>query len=117
MVGALVLLLGLLGLRLSLQALEQEWRLRTQTAVSLEADQFMGLIDRAVRLAQSVTKLEPPTLDDEQRFQAQAGQLATLAGAGMVAQWAPNGVVRRIAPLKGHEGAIGHDLLNDSTLT
>ena len=113
MVGALVLLLGLLGLRLSLQAQEQAWRLRTQTAVSLEADQFMGLIDRAVRLAQSVTKLEPPTLDDEQRFQAQAGQLATLAGAGMVAQWAPNGVVRRIAPLKGHEAAIGHDLLND----
>lgn len=46
-------------------------------------------------------------------FEALAGQMLDMYGGLSALQLAPNGVIRKIVPLEGHEAAIGHDLLDD----
>lgn len=48
-----------------------------------------------------------------EQFDALANGLLREKGSDVVLQWAPGGVLRRIAPLAGNEAAMGFDLLND----
>ena len=47
------------------------------------------------------------------QFPALAGEMLALSGGTSAIQLAPNGVIRDSVPLKGHEAAIGHNLLAD----
>lgn len=46
-------------------------------------------------------------------FEALATQMLEMYGGLSALQLAPNGVIRQIVPMAGHEAAIGHDLLED----
>lgn len=46
-------------------------------------------------------------------FEALAGQMLEMYGGLSALQLAPNGIIRHIVPVAGHEAAIGHDLLDD----
>ncbi|PKO90348.1 MAG: hypothetical protein CVU18_00870 [Betaproteobacteria bacterium HGW-Betaproteobacteria-12] len=46
-------------------------------------------------------------------FRALATEMLSLSGGTSAIQLAPNGVIRDSVPVKGHEAAIGHNLLDD----
>ncbi len=52
---------------------------------------------------------------DMDRFEDWAKQIFSSGVAVSAVQLAPDGVVQYIYPMKGNEGALGHDLLNDTS--
>lgn len=101
------------------------WIERSERQVRLEERAYAAELagDRAHALARSIDRVLSATYamaalvqqgnGEVPDFDATAARLLPLYPGASAVALAPAGVVRRIVPLAGNEGAIGHDMLND----
>lgn len=79
------------------------------------ASAIQSTVERALSSTYPLAALVRESGGNAEAFEALAVELLPYYPGASALQLAPGGVVRRIVPLQGNEGAVGHDLLKDPT--
>ena len=106
-------LIGLHLLNTTRSFWEQETGLRTREIAQIQGVTLQRNITRSLSAARILGAHVKSRNGDVSDFNSFAGEIYQSLGSITNLQLAPDGVVRQIYPLTGHEKVIGHDLLAD----